>query len=402
VKNGIVEDVKLQISENKRFYTQAVRGKPIAGVHQLVSRICGTCSIAHLTACISAVENAANITPSDQTMVLRRLSMHGLMIRDHALHLFFFSLPDLLGVDSVLDFTHEQEHLLEKAFKVKSSGNELSKLVAGRSVHAPFPMVGGFAKVPEKEKAKEVVSKLKGVRETAIELVELFNEDSLKFERCDRFVALSGSDFDYLSGELTSTTGVCIPKVNYLEHLHRVIIPYSQATGFEFQGKDYVVGALARLNLNKGRLHKATRDSCQSMLSQFPSNNIFRNNLAQGLELIHSIDSAIELLETTEFKPESPVKIGETKETGTAAIEAPRGVLFYSLGVKDAKVQSAELVIPTAQNQVTMENDIRKLVQENLELDKEEIRRKIEYLIRAYDPCMSCATHFLKIKWIGR
>src|SRR3989338_6186124 len=147
VVGGKVTDVKLKISENKRFFTQAIRDKPLIGLPQLVSRICGTCSIAHLTCCTEAAERALEIVPSDQTMLFRKLSMYGLMIRDHALHLYLFVMPDLFGKDSLLEFDEtdkEQHELLHDAFDIKAAGNHLSQAVAGRSVHAPYPAIGGF------------------------------------------------------------------------------------------------------------------------------------------------------------------------------------------------------------------------------------------------------------------
>jgi coenzyme F420-reducing hydrogenase alpha subunit len=181
-----------------------------------------------------------------------------------------------------------------------------------------------------------------------------------------------------------------------------VVIPYSQATGFKCGGKDYRVGALARINLNKSGLHKDTRKYAAKYLSTFPSHDIFDNELAQAIEMLHCVDRAIQILESTEFKPELPPRLTPTAGIGVGVIEAPRGTLYYEMQIGDqGLVKDGTLVIPTAQNQVTMECDIGKFVQEMLQKDlpKEEIEHSIEKLIRAYDPCMSCATHFLKVNW---
>jgi len=405
VRRGRVEDVRLKISENKRFYTQAIRGKPFNNIPQLVSRICGTCSIAHLLCCTHAVENALGIERSEQTMALRKLAMYGANIRDHAMHLFFFALPDIVGKESVLDFKGErEEELLRKAFRIKGVGNRMSKLIAGRAVHAINIQLGGFSKVPTGDEAKEMAEELRGIREDALSFLELFAScPPFFFERTTNFVCTRADDFSYSGVEIITSMGTCIPEENYFDHLYRVVIPYSQATGFEFEGRDYMVGALARMNLNRNALHRDTRRDCAEWLRLFPSRNICYNNLAQLIEVVHAIDHSIELLEGAEFRQEPLPKIEPREAVGTDAIEAPRGTLFYSLRVgADGKVRDGTLVIPTQQNQVCMALDIKKLVEDKLAegRGREEIERMMEMLIRAYDPCMSCASHFLRVRWL--
>ena len=401
VRRGKVENVKLKISESKRFYTQAIRGKMFQSVPQLVSRICGTCSIAHLTCCTEAVEKALNIEPSGQTALLRKLMTYGMMIRDHAMHLYLFCLPDVFGKDSVLDFDERQHEFVHHAFEVKKAGNDLSKLIGGRAIHPPYAQVGQFSHLPEKDDTKDVIKELKIVRSNVFELVRIFYDCPFSFRKKTRFVALTTPDFSFLEGVIKSSQKTIIPEEHYWEHLHRVIIPYSQAVGYQFEGKDFMVGALARMNLNREKLHKETRRDLAKYLRMFPSENIYHNNFAQAIEIMHCIDHSIEILESSDFKkePDKKVKIKEGK--GVGVIEAPRGTLYYAIDLdKDGKILYGNLVIPTAQNQIKMENDIRTLVSRNLDKDKDFIQYEIEKLIRAYDPCMTCATHFLKVNWI--
>ena len=400
VRSGKVEDVKLKISENKRFYTQAIRNKVFNGVPQLVSRICGTCSIAHLTCSTEAVEKALGIQPSEQTILLRKLTMYGMMIRDHAMHLYFFVLPDIFEKDSILEFDKSLSRWVEQAFAVKGAGNNLSKMIAGRAVHATYEQIGYFSSLPKKDDVKKMIEELKAVREDVFDLLELLHECNFSFERKTNFVALCTDDFSFLEGRIKSSDGVEIAEEDYWDYLNRVVIPYSQATGFKFEGKEYMVGATARLALNKDALHKETRKDAQKYISVFPSFNVYHNNLAQAIEILHSIDHSIEILETTEFKeeprPEVKVKAGK----GVGVVEAPRGTLYHMIDLtNDGKIRYGNFVIPTAQNQIKMENDIKILVEQILDKDKHEIQHEIEKLIRAYDPCMSCASHFLKIKW---
>jgi coenzyme F420-reducing hydrogenase alpha subunit len=401
VRKGKVEHVKLKISESKRFYTQAIRGKQFQTVPQLVSRICGTCSIAHLTCCTEAVEKALHIEPSEQTTLLRKLMMCGMMIRDHAMHLYLFSLPDVLGKDSVLDFDERQHELVHHAFEVKKAGNDLSKLIGGRAIHPPYAQVGQFSHLPDKNETKQVVEELKKVRSDIFELVRIFYDCPFSFRKRTRFVALTTPDFSFLEGVIKSSQRIIIPEAHYWEHLHRVIIPYSQAAGYQFEGKDFMVGALARMNLNREKLHKETRKELAKYIRMFPSENIYHNNLAQAIEIMHCIDHSIEILERTDFKKESAVEFKVKEGKGVGVIEAPRGTLYYAIDLdKDGKILYGNLVIPTAQNQIKMENDIRTLVSKNLDKDKNFIQYEIEKLIRAFDPCMTCATHFLKVNWI--
>jgi sulfhydrogenase subunit alpha len=401
VRNDRVESVKLRISENKRFYSQAIRGKPFEGVPQLVSRICGTCSIAHLTCCTEAVEKALKIEPSEQTILLRKLMMYGMMIRDHAMHLYLFCLPDIYGKDSVLEFDESQHELLHNAFEVKKAGNDLSKLIGGRAVHPPYSQVGQFSHLPDKNETRKVVEDLKRVRADIFELVKIFYDCPFTFRKKSRFIALATPDFSFLEGVIKSSQGFMIPEAHYWEHLQRVILPYSESAGYEMEGKDFMVGALSRMNLNREKLHRETRRDLAKYVRMFPSENIYHNNLAQAIEIMHCIDHSIEILESKDFKPEPKAEFKTKKGRGVGVIEAPRGTLYYGVSLdKDGRIDYGNLVIPTAQNQIKMENDIRTLVYQNINEKRPFIKHEIEKLIRAYDPCMTCATHFLKVKWV--
>jgi sulfhydrogenase subunit alpha len=409
VRNGKVSDTKLKITENKRFYTRAIQGKSYVAAPQLMSRICGTCSIAHLICSIEAIENALGITPSAQTILLRKLSTYGMMIRDHALHLYLFALPDLFGKDSLLDFdeNNETEHkLVHDCFEIKAAGSALSNLVAGRAVHATYPVVGGFNHFPEKEETKKVLEQLKAIRSKALDAITVFKNSGFSFERKATNVALITGDFSFLDGKLKTSDGEIIEKKDYFQHLEKVLIPYSTASAYKLDGKsslaakEYFVGALARINLNKESLHPNTKRDASEALKLFPSSNIYMNNVAQAIELLHSIDHSIELLQTNEFKQEAPVTAVPKECEGIGLIEAPRGGLYHHYKISSAGIITyADVMTPTSQNQIHMENSVRILVQNNIDKSKEWLQFEIEKLIRAYDPCMSCATHFLRINW---
>lgn len=400
VRDGNVDVVKLKISENKRFYTQAVRNRPFSSVPQFVSRICGTCSIAHLTCSIESLEKCLEIKPSEQTEILRKLSVYGMMIRDHALHLYFFCLPDIFNVDSIFDFDDSKNYLIRQAFAIKSVGNNLSKIIAGRAVHPTFGKVGHFMNVPSKNDIDALLIQLNNSRKIAIDLIKIFYECDFEFKRDCNFVALVTKDFSFLEGEIRSSDGTKIEEKNYWNYLKRIIIPYSQATGFLFNKKEYMVGALSRMNLNKDAINKKSYDEISEFLKIFPSNNIYHNNLAQAIEILHCIDHSIQILQENEFKLESPPPIKIREGKGVGVIEAPRGTLYHMIELdKEGKVKFANFVIPTSQNQIKIENDIKSILPTILEKDKHFIHHELEKIIRAYDPCMSCASHFLKLKW---
>lgn len=422
IRDGKVEDVQLHVMENQRFFTQAVQGKSALAVPQLVSRICGTCSVAHLTACIEAVEKTLEIVPSEQTVIMRKLMMYSLMIRDHALHLYFFAAPDIFGIDSALEIADlDQDFLLSKgvpagidgkelihqSLHIKEAGNNLSNLIGGRSVHAPYEVVGGFTNEVDNSKVPAMIAELKSIRDSVIVLAEIFYNCHWELKRKTNFVALATPDFSFLEGAICSSDGACIKEADYWDHLHTVVLPYSQAKGFEFEGKEYMVGSLARLNLNKESLHKDTKRDMKKYLDVFPSTNIYHNNLAQAVEIMHSVDHAIELLTNTKFKKEEIKKPLKHDGEGVGVVEAPRGTLYYWLGIEKGKVRYANLVIPTAQNLVNMREDVRMAVSEICDTGitpekiwEQKIKFEVEKIIRAYDPCMSCASHFLRVNWV--
>ncbi|MEM2760208.1 MAG: nickel-dependent hydrogenase large subunit [Nitrososphaerales archaeon] len=400
VRNGNVEDVKLKISENKRFYTQAVRKRNFQSVPHFVSRICGTCSIAHMTCATEAVEKCLEIVPSAQTELLRKLAVYGMMIRDHAMHLYFFCLPDIFRTDSVFEFDESKKHLIEQAFSVKGAGNNLSKAIAGRAVHATYERIGHFSHIPTQEEVRTLIHELKNARNHVLDLIQIFYDSDFRFERITNFVALVTKDFSFLEGMIHDSGGTKMEEEDYWSYLKRVVIPYSQATGFTYKGEEYMVGALARMNLNKGSLHKDTRNDIAKFLEIFPSFNIYHNNLAQAIEILHCIDHSIQILEGNEFKEESIPQYKLREGHGVGVIEAPRGTLYHMIELdKEGRVKFANFVIPTAQNQIKMENDIRVLIPQILDKSRHDIEHELEKVIRAYDPCMSCASHFLRVRW---
>ena len=415
IREGTVTECNFGITEMKRFFTTAISGKPILAVPQLVARICGTCSNAHLLCSIKSIENGLGLIPSPQTMLLRKLLNFGLIIRDHGLHLYVFVLPDLFNRDSILAFDENNpvEHeLLHDCFNVKEVGNKLGIITGGRSVHAPFATLGGFIKIPTKEELQALIPELKTIRPRVLHLIDVFWKCQFKQDINVKFLALTDKNYSFLDGVVKTSDGEIVSQEQFGERLKRRIIPYSQATGYFFGEALHMVGALARINLNQESLHPKTKQAAEKALAVFPSQNIYHNNLAQAIEMLHAVDSSIDLINEYQAEPEKPQALrhpgggqnglprGGENTTGIGLIEAPRGTLFHKMEItSDGKIKQGKIIVPTGQNQIGIEHAIREYVTNNIDQPKEILSHEIEKLIRAYDPCMSCATHFLKVRW---
>lgn len=405
IRDGVVVDLKFIVKDYRRFYIEAVKGKPAIATGSFLSRICGTCSLAHLFCALEAIEKSQEIVLSEQTKILRRLAYDGLILRDHALHLYFFVLPDLLNLESILDIPDDHDslghQLLHDSFDIKKVGHDLTAAVAGAAVHAPLPCVGGFLRTPRQENLKLFVSRLEKIRSKIIRAVSLFAKWDAKLERNTDYLALRGENFNFLEGEIVNSSGRKVEEESFAYFMREVVIPYSQAEGYVFSDthEDYLVGALARINLNQDLLNPRTREDLRPYLSLFPSNNIFHNNLAQAIEMLHCTDDAIDILNNLSLTDEKPPIVKFKAGVGVGVVEAPRGILYHMAKINnEGIIVDYDLIVPTAQNQINIENDLRKYFQENLDKDEETLKREAEKIVRAYDPCMSCATNFLKMK----
>ena len=401
VRNDKVEKVKLIVEENRRFFEEGVVGKNYQTIPQFVSRICGTCSVAHLTCASEAIERALNVDISRQTLIMRKLALMGMILRDHAMHLYFFVLPDILGKESVLDFDKNEYHFLREGFEMKAAGNALTKLVGGRAIHPMFAQVGHFSKLPESPKIKETINTLKVAREKCFDIMDIMESYESNFKRNTNYVALADKNYTFLMGRVFDAKGWSVPEEEIGKYLKEVVVPYSQGTGYKFKNKEFLAGAIARMNINRNSLHPNTRKDVTKYLRIFPTHDIYRNNLAQAIENLHCVDASIEMLECEDFKEEKKPEMTISESEGVGVVEAPRGLLYNRIKIdKDGKIRDCKIITPTAQNQIRMENDIRQLVEDNLDKPEKQIRILIEELIRSYDPCMTCASRFLKLKWI--
>ncbi len=408
VADGKVKDLKFIIKDYRRFYTEAVKGKPFIASPSFLSRICGTCSVAHLFASIEAIEKSQGIVVTEQTRILRRLAYDGLMIRDHALHLYFFVLPDVLGIDSILDISDDHDDLghilLHDSFDIKKLGSDITNVIIGAAIHAPFPAVGGFLKLPDPTKLPELISRLENIRPQVLRGIKtFFNWDNTLVRNSDYLCLRNDKNFNFLEGDVINSTGKRITEEHFHDFLKSVVIPYSESEGYVFSDvhEDYLVGSLARLNMNRDLLNQRTKADAGEFVNAFPSNNIHYNNLAQAIEILQCVDDALDILKTLKIIDEKPVHKPVQAGIGVGVVEAPRGILYHMAKINDKGIiEDYDVIVPTAQNQINIENDLKKYFNENLDKGEDVLKSEAEKIIRSYDPCMSCATNFLKIDWI--
>lgn len=410
IENDAVKDLKFIIKDYRRFYTEAVKGKPFIAASSFLSRICGTCSVAHLFASLEAIEKSQGIVLSEQSRLLRRLAYNGLVIRDHALHLYFFVLPDVLGIDSIIDIPDDHDDLghilLHDSFDIKRVGTEITNVIIGAAIHAPLPTAGGFLRLPDQAKFPALITALEKIRPQVLRGIKTFFDYKASLIRNADYLCLrNDKSYDFIDGEIINSTGRRVSEEKFHDFLKSVVIPYSQAEGYVFSDvhEDYLVGSLARLNFNKDLLNARTAKDAADYLSVFPSNNIHHNNLAQAIEILQCVDDAIDILKTIKIVDEKPIRKPPQAGLGVGVVEAPRGILYHMAKVNEkGMIIDYDVIVPTAQNQISIEDDLKKYFNENLDKDENTLRLEAEKIIRAYDPCMSCATNFLKIEWIRR
>lgn len=410
IKDDKVTDLKFIIKDYRRFYTEAVKGKPSIASPSFLSRICGTCSVAHLFASLEAIEKSQGIQLTEQTKLLRRLAYDGLIIRDHALHLYFFVLPDVLGIDSILDIPDVHDDpghiLLHDSFDIKRLGSDITDVIIGAAIHAPYPTIGGFLKTPDSSKFPDLIQRLESLRPQVLRGIETFYNYKEELVTDSDFICLrNDSSFDFIEGELINSTGRKVPEEKMHDFLKSVVVPYSQSEGYVFsdEHENYLAGSLARLNFNKDLLNPRTKKDSEKYLEAFPSKNIHHNNLAQAIEILQCVDDAIDILKSIKIVDEKPVKFEKRAGVGVGVVEAPRGTLYHMAKVNEKGImEDYDVIVPTSQNQISIEKNLKKYFGDNLDKPENELKLEAEKIIRAYDPCMSCATNFLKIDWIRK
>ncbi|MFZ2188100.1 MAG: Ni/Fe hydrogenase subunit alpha [Candidatus Moraniibacteriota bacterium] len=399
VIKGDVKSAKLQVQEGIRLIEGVLVGREYKDMPLVAQRICGICPVVHNLTSIKALENAMGVTVTYETEKLRTLMEYAQFIHSHSLHLFFLSLADFLDMDNDIELVSKYPEEAKKAIKLREFGMEIVKVVGGRVVHPLTNEVGGFKKAPDRELLKGILKSSEDVLQIALELGEFFRGIKIPdFSRETEYVSLDKrGEYAIYDGDIISNFGLHIPvekfEANFLELQKQNEI----IKRVEHNGKSYMIGAIARINNNRVKLRLKASEYLKSLGWNFPDYNPFHNILAQMVEVIHSIEESrriiMELLNSDleeVVTKEYAIKEGE----GSAAVEAPRGTLYYHVDV-DAKgyVKNVNIITPTAQFLSNLEDDIAQYIPQILKLKDKEQEKKLRAFIRAYDPCISCAVH---------
>lgn len=402
VRGGDIEEARLRIYEPPRFFEKFLEGRDHDEVPDLVARICGICPVAYQMSAVQAVERAFGVDPGEWVSAMRRVMYCGEWIESHALHIHLLAAPDFLGFENAIEMAREHSVEVRRGLALQGLGNDLIRLLGGRSVHPIGVCVGGFHRAPSRDEVAHLRDRLIAALPEAEALLSW--TASLPLPESDQsFTAValrSVREYPMYEGRVVSSAGLDIDVVDFERHFAESQVPYSTALHSLHDGKPYLVGPLARLQLNLDRLPAPVAGALAKCGIRFPTRNVYHSIVARAVEILLALHEAIQLLSDYEL-PRSPrVAVQPKAAIGYGATEAPRGLLWhrYELG-SDGRVRAARIVPPTSQNQARIEEDLRLSLKEyGLAHSDDELRRRAETVIRNYDPCISCATHFLRLR----
>jgi len=397
-----VADVKLKIYEPPRFFEAFLRGRHYSEAPDITARICGICPIAYQMSAIHAIERALGIRIDPATRLLRRLFYCGEWIESHTLHVYMLHAPDFLGFPDVIAMAGAHRGVVEKALRLKKIGNRIVTLLGGREIHPVSAAVGGFYKTPTKRQLRELVADLEWALQASLETVQwTAGLDFPAFEQDYEFVALRHPDeYPFNEGRLVSNRGLDIDVAAYEDHFAEHHVKHSNALHSVIEDRgSYLVGPLARFNLNFDKLPSVAQEAALHVKLKPPVRNPFRSIMVRAVELVFACAEALRVIGEYEPPAAPRVEAPQRAGTGQAITEAPRGILYHRYALDDqGLIVTAKIVPPTSQNQKRIEDDLREYAARLVAWPQDEATWKCEQAIRNYDPCISCATHFLKLE----
>lgn len=404
--DGRIERIQWQVSEAPRMFESFLRGKPYYEISHITSRICGICSIGHALCSLKATEAAMGIEISEQTLLLRKLALHAENIQSHILHIGYLVAPDLFRVGSVFHLVKTHKETVLKIIKLHRLANEMSDLICGRTTHPITLIPGGFTDIPSKKQLEDLRKKLTEIIPVCDDLSQVFLENIHmlpEFSRETEYIALTGDEYALYDGVIGSTDTGKHPIESYEAITNEFVVPHSTAKFARHARESYMVGALARFNLNSDRLSPMGK-ICAKRFGLKPVNyNPFMNNVAQLVEIYHCIEDSIDIVDKLlekGLKKNDNAKYTVKAGRGIGAAEVPRGILFHDYTYNESGLcTKANLVIPTNQNHNNITKDLEAFVPMLPGKQEKEIELNLEMLVRAYDPCISCSTHYLKVEF---
>ena len=400
VQDGKITEIRVDIYEPPRFFEGFLRGRSMFEVPDITARICGICPVAYQMSAVNALEASQGIAVSPSIRALRKLLYCAEYIESHALHIYLLQAPDLLGQESAISLAAVAPEVVAKALRMKKAGNAILRIIGGRSVHPVSTTVGGFYRWPEKDQLTAMLPELEwalaAAAETARWSVTLPYPD---FEVECEYVALRHpKEYGVLEGEVVSSSGRKVSVGEYEKYYLEEHVRHSNSLhSHTREGKKYMVGPLARLNLNAEQLGPAAQSLMKELKITTPIYNPFKALIARSLELVDAYEDAIRLIKGYNPEGKSRVEFEPKAGEGCGASEAPRGLLFHKYSVDGrGLVQKARIVPPTSQNLARMEADLWEFAPKMLDKPHDEATLACEHLVRSYDPCISCATHFVR------
>jgi sulfhydrogenase subunit alpha len=402
--DGKLEEVRWEVPESPRLFEAMLRGRHYSDVQHIASRICGICSIAHSTASLHASEAALGVRVSDQTRRLRKLLFNAEVLESHLLHAYCLVAPDFFGVGSVIPLVDTHREVVVRAMTLKRLAYRLADLLAGRKTHPISCVVGGFAALPDMDKLAAVRDAFDSALADFDATVDLFKSVSVpEFERETEYIALKDpAEYAFVSGDIASSDVGIVPIDEYRSVTNEFCVPHSTAKYTKNARASYQVGALARFNLNHEQLHPRAAEAAVELGLKAPCHNPYMITIAQIVESVHAAEDSIRLIDgLLETGVHEEPGVGEIRAgRGVGAVEAPRGILFHDYAYDENGVlTAANCVIPTNQNHNNIQHDMEALVPTILDRPQDEIRLALEMLVRAYDPCISCSAHLLKVRF---
>jgi sulfhydrogenase subunit alpha len=402
IRDGEVLDVQLRIYEPPRFFEALLRGRSYTEVPDITARICGICPVAYQTSGNLAIEQACGVTVNGPIRELRRLMYCGEWIESHSLHLYMLHAPDFLGYDSVIQMAADHQGLVERALSTRKAGNRLLEVTGGRAEHPVNPRTGGFYRAPTRAELAPLVEPLQQALQDTLDTVALTGTLTMpEFERDYEFVALRDDDGRYPidRGRIVSSSGLNIPAEAFDDHFAEEQVAHSNALHSRLRdGGSYMVGPLARYSLAFDALSPLAQQAALRAGLQRSCRNPFQSIIVRAVELLYVIEEALALIEAYEPPDPPAVALAPREGVGCGVSEAPRGILWHRYEIDGSgTICDARIVPPTSQNQRAIEEDLRGFVAGHLDLSDEDLQWQCEQAIRNYDPCISCATHFLKL-----
>jgi coenzyme F420-reducing hydrogenase alpha subunit len=401
IADGVVEDIKLDIFEPPRFFEAFLRGRNFREAPDITARICGICPVAYQMSAVQAMEDACGVIVPTSINDLRRLLYCGEWIESHALHIYMLNAPDFLGYEGALDMAKDMPDMVERGLQLKKAGNDIVTLLGGREIHPINAQVGGFYKTPQRSDLAALKERLKWARDAAIETVRWVAPfDFPAFERDYEFVALRGDgEYPLGRGRIVSNKGLDIAPHQFEDHIYESQVAHSNALHARIKERGaYVVGPIARYNLNADQLSPLAQDLAKEAGLGAQCRNLAQSIVIRSIEVLYACDEAIRIIEHYTPPGEPAIAVDPKAGTGFSCTEAPRGILYHRYQIDEAgTIEDANIVPPTSQNQLSIEQDLRDIVTNNIDLSDEELKAQCEQAIRNYDPCISCATHFLRL-----